>query len=45
MPTEFIIQDGVDDGLSSAYWYEGRCPQSGSLLRLPRTRLAEAIWL
>ncbi|MEW5859646.1 MAG: pseudouridine synthase [Cyanobacteriota bacterium] len=25
------------------YWYEGRCPQSGELLRLPRTEEAEAI--
>jgi tRNA pseudouridine32 synthase/23S rRNA pseudouridine746 synthase len=25
------------------YWYEGRCPQSGELLRLPRTPEAEAI--
>ncbi|MEG4507136.1 pseudouridine synthase [Microcoleus sp. F6_B4] len=23
------------------YWYEGRCPQSGDLLRLPRTRMSE----
>lgn len=25
------------------YWYEGRCPQSGKLLRLPRTPLVETI--
>lgn len=25
------------------YWYEGRCPQSGKLLRLPRTCLVESI--
>ncbi len=25
------------------YWYEGRCPFSGELLRLPRTRESEAI--
>lgn len=25
------------------YWYEGHCPQSGKLLRLPRTRLVENI--
>jgi len=25
------------------YWYEGRCPQSDRLLRLPRTPLVEAI--
>ncbi|MEG4074718.1 pseudouridine synthase [Microcoleus sp. Pol14C2] len=23
------------------YWYEGRCPQSGDLVRLPRTRMSE----
>ncbi|MEG4960591.1 MULTISPECIES: pseudouridine synthase [unclassified Microcoleus] len=23
------------------YWYEGRCPQSGELVRLPRTRMSE----
>lgn len=27
----------------ASYWYEGRCPQTGELLRLPRTSLAEAI--
>jgi tRNA pseudouridine32 synthase / 23S rRNA pseudouridine746 synthase len=32
---------GQDEPIS--YWYEGRCPQTGNLLRLPRTRLAEAI--
>ncbi|MEG3988644.1 pseudouridine synthase [Microcoleus sp. S28C3] len=25
------------------YWYEGRCPQSGELVRLPRTRMSEAL--
>ncbi|MEG4205967.1 pseudouridine synthase [Microcoleus sp. Pol7_A1] len=24
-----------------SYWYEGRCPQSGELVRLPRTRMSE----
>ena len=27
--------------LSGNYWYEGLCPQSGDLLRLPRTRMSE----
>ncbi|MEG4863039.1 MULTISPECIES: RluA family pseudouridine synthase [unclassified Microcoleus] len=27
--------------LSANYWYEGYCPQSGELLRLPRTRMSE----
>ncbi len=26
---------------SPSYWYEGLCPQSGELLRLPRTRMSE----
>ncbi len=25
------------------YWYEGRCPQSGELVRLPRTRMSEEL--
>ncbi|MEG4046984.1 pseudouridine synthase [Microcoleus sp. Pol17_C1] len=25
------------------YWYEGRCPQSDELLRLPRTRMSEEL--
>ncbi len=29
--------------LSENYWYEGLCPQSGELLRLPRTRMSEDI--
>ncbi|MEG5059962.1 pseudouridine synthase [Microcoleus sp. A2-C5] len=29
--------------LSCNYWYEGRCPQSGDLLRLPRTQMSEEI--
>ena len=26
---------------SPNYWYQGRCPESGELLRLPRTRMSE----
>ncbi|MBE9095259.1 RluA family pseudouridine synthase [Tychonema sp. LEGE 07203] len=29
--------------LSCNYWYEGNCPQSGELLRLPRTRMSEEL--
>jgi tRNA pseudouridine32 synthase / 23S rRNA pseudouridine746 synthase len=29
----------IDSGAN--YWYEGHCPQSGELLRLPRTRMSE----
>jgi tRNA pseudouridine32 synthase / 23S rRNA pseudouridine746 synthase len=25
------------------YWYQGRCPQTGEILRLPRTEMSEAI--
>ncbi|MBD0339780.1 MAG: RluA family pseudouridine synthase, partial [Microcoleus sp. Co-bin12] len=25
------------------YWYQGRCPESGELLRLPRTRMSEEL--
>ncbi len=32
-------QESID--LSGNYWYEGLCPQSGELLRLPRTRMSE----
>ncbi|MEG4577066.1 pseudouridine synthase [Microcoleus sp. N3A4] len=35
--------DGERESIDSQpnYWYEGRCPQSGELLRLPRTRMSE----
>jgi RluA family pseudouridine synthase len=28
---------------SPSYWYEGHCPQSADLLRLPRTRMSEEV--
>jgi len=31
------------DSECPSYWYEGICPYSGALLRLPRTQQAEAI--
>lgn len=40
--SDFIDCNAVSDS-SFHYWYEGRCHQSGELLRLPRTALAEAI--
>lgn len=40
--SEFVDQTIVIDP-SVTYWYEGRCPQSNQLLRLPRTSLAESI--
>lgn len=40
-----FARDERDEGSSDApsYWYEGRCPQSGVMLRLPRTPFVEAI--
>lgn len=35
---DFSVSERVPD-----YWYEGRCPQSGDVLLLPRTPRAEAI--
>jgi len=31
--------------LSCNYWYQGYCPQSGEMLRLPRTRMSENLAL
>jgi tRNA pseudouridine32 synthase/23S rRNA pseudouridine746 synthase len=41
--SDFIDCNACCQQLISRYWYQGRCPQSGELLRLPRTSLAEAI--
>ncbi|KAB8316541.1 RluA family pseudouridine synthase [Tolypothrix campylonemoides VB511288] len=40
---DFINCYSAVSDLSVSYWYEGRCPQTGELLRLPRTPLVEAI--
>ncbi|MEG3878370.1 pseudouridine synthase [Microcoleus sp. herbarium7] len=37
----FTDRDRGSIDLSGNYWYEGLCPQSGELLRLPRTRMSE----
>ena len=37
----FTDSHGGSIDLSGNYWYEGLCPQSGELLRLPRTRMSE----
>ncbi|MEG4319242.1 MULTISPECIES: pseudouridine synthase [unclassified Microcoleus] len=39
------FMDGDRGSIDSSpnYWYEGHCPQSGELLRLPRTRMSEEI--
>ena len=39
----FISQDSPLLDSFPTYWYEGICPQTGNLLRLPRTVAAEAI--
>ena len=41
--SDFIDSNAAVNDLSPRYYYEGRCPQSGELLRLPRTPMAEAI--
>jgi tRNA pseudouridine32 synthase/23S rRNA pseudouridine746 synthase len=41
--SDFIDCNCAVSDLSPNYYYEGRCPQTGELLRLPRTPMAEAI--
>jgi tRNA pseudouridine32 synthase/23S rRNA pseudouridine746 synthase len=41
--SDYIDCNAAVSDLSPSYYYEGRCPQTGELLRLPRTPLAEAI--
>jgi len=41
--SDFIDCNCAVNDSSPSYWYEGRCPQSGKVVRLPRTPLAEAI--
>ncbi len=40
---DFISCNLAIANLSPSYEYQGRCPQTGQLLKLPRTNLAEAI--
>lgn len=40
---DFIDCNSTVNSASLNYYYEGYCPQSGNLLRLPRTPLVEAI--
>ena len=37
----FTDRDSGSIDSSPNYWYQGRCPESGELLRLPRTRMSE----
>ncbi|MBO3459602.1 pseudouridine synthase [Aetokthonos hydrillicola Thurmond2011] len=41
--SDFIDCKSIATNLSPSYYYEGRCPQTGELLRLPRTPISEAI--
>ena len=46
--SNFIVQlaeraEVIDAKTAPAYWYEGYCPRSGNLLRLPRTVFIESI--
>ncbi|MFN6525663.1 RluA family pseudouridine synthase [Nostoc sp. ChiSLP03a] len=41
--SDFIDCDFAIADSSCNYWYEGRCPQSGDCLKLPRTSMSEAI--
>ncbi|QDL09233.1 RluA family pseudouridine synthase [Brasilonema octagenarum UFV-E1] len=41
--SDFINFNSPVSNSSPNYWYEGRCPQTSELLRLPRTPLIEAI--
>ncbi|MDZ7958406.1 MAG: pseudouridine synthase [Aulosira sp. DedQUE10] len=41
--SDFIDSNYAVSTASAKYYYEGYCPQSGNLLRLPRTPLVEAI--
>ena len=41
--SDFIDCNCAITDLPPSYYYEGRCPQSGELLKLPRTPMAEAI--
>jgi len=41
--SDFIDCNATVANSAQGYYYEGRCPQSGELLRLPRTGLVEAI--
>ncbi|MEA5565883.1 RluA family pseudouridine synthase [Anabaena sp. UHCC 0399] len=40
---DFLDYEWTDVNQLPSYWYEGRCLQTGDLIRLPRTPLVEAI--
>jgi tRNA pseudouridine32 synthase/23S rRNA pseudouridine746 synthase len=41
--SDFISSNLIITSAQPNYYYEGKCPQTGEILRLPRTPLAEAI--
>ncbi|MTJ49787.1 RluA family pseudouridine synthase [Dolichospermum sp. UHCC 0259] len=41
--SDFISSNLIIASAQPNYYYEGKCPQTGEILRLPRTPLAEAI--
>ncbi len=41
--SDFINSNSIISDSPPNYYYEGKCPQTGEILRLPRTPLAEAI--
>jgi tRNA pseudouridine32 synthase / 23S rRNA pseudouridine746 synthase len=41
--SDFIDNNSPISDSPITYWYEGYCPQKGSLQRLPRTSMAEAV--
>ncbi|MFN9404358.1 MAG: pseudouridine synthase [Dolichospermum sp.] len=41
--SDFITSDSIIYPSQPNYYYEGKCPQTGEILRLPRTGLAESI--
>jgi tRNA pseudouridine32 synthase / 23S rRNA pseudouridine746 synthase len=41
--SDFINSNSIIDDTTPNYYYEGNCPETGEILRLPRTLLTEAI--
>ncbi|MTJ09512.1 RluA family pseudouridine synthase [Anabaena sp. UHCC 0204] len=41
--SDFINSNSIIAPLQTNYYYEGKCPETGEVLRLPRTPLSEAI--
>lgn len=41
--TTFVEDSWHDNSSEASYWYEGKCPQTNQLLRLPRTLLSERV--